>query len=143
MKISGIKLNKFFTYGLLSLLIFRSFSSKAQITLDSAINANKNKWIDVSLIEGEWESMDTLQSDITFVRTKYDLQLLPKIHINPYSFNSKDSTQVSAQGVAISWPPFYCVISYVSEQHLEIIYYDFANTSPAIYYYKRKKTLKQ
>ncbi len=102
------------------------------------INANKDKFINVSLLKGEWESQDTFHSKIEFIVTKYDVHLLPKVHVNPFSFNLKDSTQVSTKGMAINWPPYDCIISYISEKRLEIIFYDFMQSPPAICYYKRK-----
>ena len=125
---------------LLGLLILGYYSIFAQKNLDSVINANKDKFINVSLLEGEWESLDTFQSNIQFKVTKYDVHLLPKVHVNPFSFNLKDSTKVYAKGMALNWPPYDCVISFISEKRLEIIFYDFMHTPPAIYYYKRKKT---
>ena len=102
------------------------------------INANKDKFINVSLLKGEWESQDTFHSKIEFIVTKYDVHLLPKVHVNPFSFNLKDSTQVSTKGMAINWPPYDCIISYISEKRLEIIFNDFMQSPPAICYYKRK-----
>ena len=140
MKINLIKLKEFYKYGVLSGLFFLSTSLVAQVNLDSIINANKDKFINVSLLEGVWESQDTFHSKIEFIVTKYDVHLLPKVHVNPFSFNLKDSTKVSAKGMALNWPPYDCVISYISEKKLEIIFYDFMHSPPTIYYYKRKKS---
>jgi len=104
------------------------------------INANKDKFINVSLLEGEWESQDTFHNKIEFIVTKYDVHLLPKVHINPFSFNLKDSTKVSTKGMALNWPPYDCVISYISEKKLEIIFYDFMSHQPTLFRYKRKHT---
>ncbi len=128
----------FLKYGVLSGLFFLSSSIKAQVNLDSVINANKDKFINVSLLEGEWESLDTFHSKIEFKVTKYDVHLLPKVHINPFSFNLKDSSTVSAKGMALNWPPYDCVISYISKKKLEIIYYDFMSHHPTLFRYKRK-----
>ena len=125
---------------LLGLLVLGYSSIHAQNNLDSVIHANKDKFIKVSLLEGEWESLDTFHNNIQFKVTKYDVHLLPKVHINPFSFNLKDSTTLSAKGMALNWPPYDCVISYISEKRLDIIYYDFMQSPPAIYSYKRKKT---
>ena len=125
---------------LLGLLILGYYSIFAQKNLDSVINANKDKFINVSLLEGKWESLDTFQSNIQFKVTQYDVHLLPIVHINPFSFNLKDSSTVSAKGMALNWPPYDCVISYISEKKLEIIYYDFMSHHPTLFHYKRKHT---
>ena len=125
---------------LLGLLILGYYSIYAQNNLDSVINANKDKFIYVSLLEGEWESLDTFHSNIQFKVTNYDVHLLPKVHVNPFSFNLKDSSTVSAKGMALNWPPYDCVISYISKKKLEIIYYDLMSHQPTLFRYKRKHT---
>jgi len=107
---------------LLGLLILGYYSIYAQNNLDNVIYANKDKFINVSLLEGEWESLDTFHSNIQFKVTNYDVNLLPKVHVIPFSFNFKDSTTVSVKGMALNWPPYDCIISYISEKRLDIIY---------------------
>ena len=125
---------------LLGLLVLGYSSIHAQNNLDSVIHANKDKFIKVSLLEGEWESLDTFHSNIQFKVTNYDVHLLPKVHVNPFSFNLKDSSTVSAKGMALNWPPYDCVISYISKKKLEIIYYDLMSHQPTLFRYKRKHT---
>lgn len=111
---------------------------EAQMNLDSLIQLNKNKHWPIQLLEGKWQGKDSFCSIIEFVKTGSIIQLLPKVHTSPYVFNIKDSVLVSGAGVAINWPPYDCVISELTENSLDIIYYNFANIHPWILHYKRK-----
>lgn len=96
-----------------------------EVNLDSLYQVNLETKIPLNVILGNWISNDSLASKITFEDDGYHVNILPKIHVNSYCFR-KDKDSIVASGGALNWPPYYCVITLINDQMIEIKYFSFS-----------------
>lgn len=108
-----------------------------EMNVDSLYRVSLDTKIPLDLILGKWISNDSLEDEIKFVEEESLVNILPKTHVNPYSFQ-KDSISIIASGFALNWPPYYCIINLIDERILEIKYFSFGSQKTYFRIYKKE-----
>lgn len=113
----------------LFLLLFVSCTaeSTAQTNLDSLRRANEFVTIPLDDILGTWLSTDSVNAEIRFIREGERSVYIGGIEhgVGSYYF-IVENNRINVNGSAANWPPFYCILSLVEKETLEIIFYQYS-----------------
>lgn len=114
--------------GYIFFLLFLSFSaeSTAQTNLDSLRRANEFVTIPLDDIVGTWYSSDSVHSEIHFIKEGDRSVHIGGIEhgVGSYYF-TVENDHINVNGSAANWPPYYCILSLVEKETLEIKFYQY------------------
>jgi hypothetical protein len=102
------------------------------------IEANKDFKISLTDILGNWHSVDSSSTEISFVNINdYFVDIVGIKHgVGNYSFRVYEDS-ISVNGTAANWPPYNCSLKLLDGTHLEIEFYQFLSTSTTKTIYQR------
>lgn len=113
----------------LFLLLFVSCCAEgtAQTNLDSLRRANEFVTIPLDDILGTWHSTDSVNAEIRFIREGERSVYIGGIEhgVGSYYF-IVENDHINVNGSAANWPPFYCILSLVEKDTLEIAFYQYS-----------------
>lgn len=111
------------------LLLFLSCCTKgtAQSNIDSLRRANEYVTIPLSDIVGTWYSTDSVHTGIQFIKEGDRSVYIGGIQhgVGSYYFTVENDS-INVNGSAANWPPYYCILSLVEKETLEIIFYQYS-----------------
>jgi hypothetical protein len=76
--------------------------------------------IDTKLLEGFWETTDSLKSTIQFIDSSFKVILHVRNNYHPYYLSKDKQNRVSTSGYYPNWPPFFCNLNLLEPKVLEI-----------------------
>jgi len=128
-----ININRFY---LILIFIFISLVVIAQARVYDLREANKDIKILLTDIIGNWYSIDSPKSTISFITLNNRIVDIDGIKhgVGNYSF-IVDGDSISVNGTAANWPPYYCTLRLLNSTHLKIEFYQFFSkeTTKVIY----------
>lgn len=100
--------------------------------------ANKDYKISLTDIMGNWYTVDSPVSKISFINiNNYFVDIDGIKHgVGNYSFRIYGDS-ISVNGTAANWPPYDCKLRLLNSKHLEIEFYQFLSTMTTKIIYRR------
>jgi len=100
--------------------------------------ANKVNRISLTEIIGNWYTIDSFGSKISFVNiNNYFVDIEGIKHgVGNYSFRVYGDS-ISVNGTAANWPPYNCTLRLLTNKNLEIEFYQFLSTETTKIIYRR------
>lgn len=119
-------------------LLFIELALLAQTKGYSIKAANKSNKISLTDIIGNWYTVDSSASKISFINSNnYFVEIAGIKHgVGNYGFRVYGDS-VSVNGTSPNWPPYDCRLRLINSTHLEIEFYQFFYTEPTKVNYRR------
>jgi hypothetical protein len=124
--------------GIILIFMVISFATLAQTSGYDITAANKDFRISLTDIIGNWYTVDSPVSKISFINiNNYFVDIDGIKHgVGNYSFRIYGDS-ISVTGTAANWPPYDCKLRLLNNKHLEIEFYQFLSTMTTKIIYKR------
>lgn len=125
--------------GIILLLLFLTNNTVGQKVEHSQTEAQENTKIALTDILGDWYSIDSLMTKISFRQVGNSYVEIEGIKhgVGNYGFVvAHDSIDVN--GMALNWPPYDCTLYLQGKNVLEISFYQFYTVAKYSVVYKRR-----
>lgn len=101
--------------------------STAQSNIDSLRTANEFVTIPLDDVLGTWYSSDSVHTEIQLINEGDRSVHISGIQhgVGSYYFIVENDS-INVNGSAANWPPYYCILSLVEKEGLEIIFYQYS-----------------
>lgn len=126
---------------ILCLIVF-VLSVNSQINDNSLINTSTPSSIDSKKVLGIWNCIDSLNNEIEFIDSGYEIELIINTS-HPYYFPKDSIGFMSSSGYYPLWPPPGCSLLFITEDTLKITYSPFFDAGISYLYVKKNKLIRK